>query len=162
MSLAGYVQSEMEINLEIFAIVVSTVGMLVTAVALWFTVSSFKKQLQLNFFADYTKRYQEIILNFPERINEENFKIQTLDEKEKNKTLRYMRAYFDLCSEEYFLWRKGNIDNETWREWESGIKFAFSKSAFREAWEILRLDTIYYGEFTDFVNSAISNKDKNT
>lgn len=148
----------MEFNLETFAITVSTIGMLITAVALWFTVSSFKKQLQLNFFADYTKRYQEIILNFPESINEENCKIESLDKEIKDKTLRYMRAYFDLCSEEYYLWKKGNIDNDTWKEWESGIKFAFSKPAFKQAWEVLRLDTIYYGEFTKFVNSAISSK----
>jgi hypothetical protein len=143
---------------ETFAIVVATIGMLITAVALWFTVSSFKKQLQLNFFADYTKRYQEITLNFPECINEESFRIDNLDLEIKNKTLRYMRAYFDLCSEEYFLWKKGNIDNNTWQEWESGIKFAFSKPAFKQAWEILSLDTIYYGEFTEFVNSAISSQ----
>ncbi len=141
-----------------FAIAVSTIGMFITAVALWFTVGSFKKQLQLNFFADYTKRYQEITLNFPESINEEDFKIDSLEKEVKNKTLRYMRAYFDLCSEEYFLWKKGNIDNATWKEWESGIKFAFSKPAFRQAWEVLRLDTIYYGEFTEFVNNTISNK----
>ncbi len=141
-----------------FAIAVSTIGMFITAVALWFTVGSFKKQLQLNFFADYTKIYQEITLNFPESINEEDFKIDSLEKEVKNKTLRYMRAYFDLCSEEYFLWKKGNIDNATWKEWESGIKFAFSKPAFRQAWEVLRLDTIYYGEFTEFVNNTISNK----
>ena len=144
--------------MEVFAIAVSTIGMFITAVALWFTVGSFKKQLQLNFFADYTKRYQEITLNFPESINEEDFKIDSLEKEVKNKTLRYMRAYFDLCSEEYFLWKKGNIDNATWKEWESGIKFAFSKPAFRQAWEVLRLDTIYYGEFTEFVNNTISNK----
>ena len=123
--------------------------MLSTAAALLFTVSNFRKQLQLNFFAEYTKRYQEIILRFPESVNQKN---------DRDITLRYMRAYFDLCSEEYFLWKKGHIDNDTWKEWESGIKYAFSKAAFREAWNILRLDTIYYGEFTDFVASAISNR----
>ena len=144
--------------MEVFTIAVSTVSMLITAVALGFTIGSFKKQLQLNFFAEYTKRYQEITLNFPESVNEEDFSIDSLDMEIKNKTLRYMRAYFDLCSEEYFLWKKGNIDNETWNEWESGIKFAFSKPAFRQAWEVLRLDTIYYSEFTGFVNNTISSK----
>ena len=130
--------------------------MLITAVALWFTVTSFKKQLQLNFFTDYTKRYQEITLNFPENINEESFKLEDLEKSVRDKTLRYMRAYFDLCSEEYYLWKKKNIDEDTWKEWETGIKFAFSKPAFRQAWDVLRLDTIYYGEFTKFVNDAIS------
>ncbi len=138
--------------------IISIITMLITAVALWFTISSFKKQLQLNFFADYTKRYQEITLNFPENINEDNFKLENLEKSVKDKTLRYMRAYFDLCSEEYYLWKKKNIDDDTWKEWETGIRFAFSKPAFRQAWDVLRLDTIYYGEFTIFVNDAISGK----
>jgi len=141
--------------LEAFGIVASII---IATVTLYFTVSSFKKQLQLNFFADYTKRYQEIILNFPENINEKNFQIDNLDAEIKNKTLRYMRAYFDLCSEEYYLWTKKKISNDIWKEWESGIKFAFSKSAFKQAWEVVHLDTNYYEEFTKFVNSTISSE----
>ena len=142
-------------NVSDIAAVISIVGVLITALALWFTVRSFKKQLQLSFFADYTKRYQEITLNLPESINEKDFSFETLSPEERGKTLKYMRAYFDLCSEEYFLWRKKHIDDETWLEWKTGIEFAFSKSAFIKAWDILRLDTIYYGEFVEFVNSSI-------
>lgn len=141
--------------MEVFAVAVSTIAMLITAIALWFTITSFKKQLQLNFFADYTKRYQEIILNFPESVNEPGFDIDSLSAEVRDKTLRYMRAYFDLCSEEYYLWKQGHIDNDTWLEWASGIRFAFSKPAFQQAWKTLRLDTIYYGTFTEFVNQSI-------
>ena len=137
------------------AIVVSIAGLAITATALWITISHFKKQLHLNFFADYTKRYQEIILNFPETINQKDFDLSKLDSKTRDKTLRYMRAYFDLCSEEYYLWKGKYIDDKTWKEWESGIKFAFSKPAFVQAWEVLKLDTTYYVEFTRFVSSSI-------
>jgi hypothetical protein len=135
--------------------VVSIVGVFITAVALWFTVRSFKKQLQLNFFSEYTRRYQEITLNLPESINDDDFDYGSLPPDVKDKIMRYMRAYFDLCSEEYFLKSKGNIDNDTWQEWETGMKFAFSKSAFQQAWEMLQLDTTYYGEFSKFVNKSI-------
>lgn len=143
------------IGVETFAVIVATLGMLITALALWFTVSSFRKQLQLNFFADYTKRYQEIILHFPEFVNEQGFDIELLDDEVRNSTMRYMRAYFDLCSEEYYLWNKRHIDKDTWREWELGIKFAFSKPAFQQSWRIIRLDTKYYAAFSAFVNAAI-------
>jgi hypothetical protein len=135
--------------------VVSIIGVFITAVALWFTVRSFQKQLQLNFFSEYTRRYQEITLNLPESINEDDFDYGSLAPDVKDKTMRYMRAYFDLCSEEYFLKRKGHIDKDTWQEWETGMKFAFSKSAFQQAWEMLQLDTIYYGEFSKLVNESI-------
>lgn len=131
-------------------IMISTVG------ALFFTVRNFRKQLQLNFFGEYTKRYQEIILNFPESINDIDFDFEKLPAEEKNKTLRYMRVYFDLCSEEYYLWKSKHIDDKTWEEWESGIKYAFSKTAFREGWKRIAMDTIYYKDFSTFVNSYIN------
>lgn len=143
------------LSIKEIAEMVSIIGVFITAIALWVTVRSFQKQLQLNFFSEYTRRYQEITLNFPESINEENFDYDSLSTEVKDKTLRYMRAYFDLCSEEYFLKRKSNIDNETWLEWKTGMEFAFSKSAFQQAWEILKLDTIYYGEFSKLVNKTI-------
>jgi hypothetical protein len=135
---------------------VSIIGVFITAIALLFTVRSFQKQLQLNFFSEYTKRYQEITLNFPESINEDDFDFDSLDKDQRDKTLRYMRAYFDLCSEEYFLKRRKNIDQATWDEWETGMKFSFSKTAFLKAWKMLQLDTIYYGDFTKFVDETIT------
>ncbi|WP_137973426.1 hypothetical protein [Pseudomonas sp. F(2018)] len=141
-----------------WTLVVSVATAAITALALFFTVRSFRKQLQLQFFADYTKRYQEIILNFPEQINEDNFSIDDLAPDIRDKTLRYMRAYFDLCSEEYFLWKNDNIDDTTWKEWKSGMCFAFSKPAFKQAWNKLRLDTIYYGDFTSLVKSSINSE----
>ena len=129
-------------------------GSLGTIATIIFMGRGLKKQLSLNFFAEYTKRYQEIILNFPESINQQDFDFDALTKDERDKTLRYMRAYFDLCSEEYFLWKKGNIDNDTWTEWASGIHFAYSKKAFKSAWEILTLDSIYYGQFTEWLTKT--------
>lgn len=141
--------------MELGTFIASTVTMLITAWALIFTIGSFKKQMQLNFFADYTKRYQDVILGFPETINEPNFKLNKLSLQKRDKTLRHMRAYFDLCSEEYFLWRNGNLGDDVWKEWEIGIRFALSKPAFQQGWKTLRKDTIYQGEFAKFVESAI-------
>lgn len=136
--------------------------LLITAAALIVTIKNFRKQLQLNFFAEYTKRYQEIILNFPESINQKDFDFDLLSSDERSKTLRYMRAYFDLCSEEYFLWKDKRIDEETWKEWESGIKYALSKTAFRNGWERITLDTIYYKDFSSFVKSSINQSAQQT
>ena len=145
-------------SLAEIAATVSIVGVFITAVALLFTVKSFQKQLQLNFFSEYTKRYQEITLNFPESINAFDFNYETLSDEKRDKTLRYMRAYFDLCSEEYYLYKKKYIDKDTWEDWESGMKFAFSKTSFQYAWQKLELDTIYYGEFSKFVSENITHR----
>jgi len=115
------------------------------------------KQLRLQNIIEYTKRYQEIILNFPENINEKEFKIDDLDEGLKSKTLRYMRAYFDLCFEEFVLYKKGYIDNEVWNIWSGGIFTALSKPSFQQAWSIINKDSQFGLNFENFINSIIHN-----
>lgn len=117
-------------------------------------------QLKQNFFAEYTKRYQEIILHFPENINESSFLYENLKGKRiQNQTMRYMRVYFDLCSEEFFLYKHGHLDPEVWKEWEAGMKFAFKKPAFKIAWNKIARDTGYYTEFERFENSNMYSED---
>lgn len=119
------------------------------------------EQMKLNFFADYTKRYQDIILHFPENINDSDFNLKNLKKKNKDiydKTMRYMRVYFDLCSEEYFLHKKKHIDDRVWEQWKEGMKIAFNKPAFIQAWKIVIKDSIFYEEFERFVNKKLINK----
>lgn len=111
-------------------------------------------QIKQGYFADYTKRYQEIILHFPEDINSDDFKLPGHGGREE--LMRYLRVYFDLCSEEFFLNSKGYIDKDVWDEWEAGMTYAFNKPAFKQGWEIISLDTGFYTEFADFVNRKIN------
>ncbi|MFB6317293.1 hypothetical protein [Saccharicrinis sp. FJH54] len=142
--------------IQFWATIITGFGVFVTLIAFIWQTGLTREQMKLNFFADYTKRYQEIILNFPENINEQDFNFEVLDAEIKAKTLRYMRAYFDLCSEEYYLHREGKIDTKVWEEWEGGIKFTFSKKAFKDAWKIINLDSKFYKEFMKWVNNNFS------
>ena len=150
-----YLETINKDTFEMITTFVAITGLFITAIALYISINQFKKQLQLTFFAEYTRRYQNIMLNFPENINQPDFDFNDLNNDIRDKTLRYMRAYFDLCSEEYFLHDNKSIDDNTWNEWESGIKYAFSKTAFRKGWEIIKLDTEYYRQFTKFVNPLV-------
>jgi hypothetical protein len=152
MTLATWIQS--------IGIFIAIIGVIITMCNNRKQLKVFNEQLKLNFFADYTKRYQEIILNFPESINHPDFDYQSLSKENRNKTLRYMRVYFDLCSEEYDLYRAGYISERIWKNWKEGIEFAFSKKAFRDAWSKIKMDTIYYPEFTNWVESIIKEENK--
>ena len=57
------------------------------------------RQRKLEMFAEYTRRYQDIFMNMPDDIYNGMAKVD-------NRTQRYMRLYFDLCSEEYHLWKE--------------------------------------------------------
>ena len=128
---------------------------LIAVIALVFQNRAAAKQLRLQNFIEYTKRYQEIILNFPETINEQTFRLDDLTEDVKAKTMRYMRAYFDLCYEEFVLHEKKFIDDEFWEIWKGGMKAAFGKPAFQQAWENISKDTSFGNPFVDFVKGQI-------
>ena len=130
---------------------ISTIAALVAIGGLIYQSRSTRKQVKLQNYIEYTKRYQEIILNFPENINEVDFTFDGMKADLKNKTMRYMRAYFDLCFEEYILHRKKFIDDDRWSIWKGGMEVAFSKPAFQQAWSIIKKDTKFGENFEDFV-----------
>ena len=120
----------------------------------WLQTGKLSKQLTLQNFADYTKRYQEIILNFPEDINSETFILSGRDDY--NKTMRYMRTYTDLCYEEWYLSNHKLIDKHVWQIWKGGMETAFSKSAFQQAWNLIKEDTKFGIEFESFIDSLLT------
>ena len=132
---------------------ISSTTALVAIAGLIYQSHATRKQTKLQNFIEYTKRYQEIILNFPEGINRGDFVIKEISPKqEQDKTMRYMRAYIDLCFEEHTLHKKGFIDDDLWAIWEGGMKTAFSKPAFKQAWKAIREDSEYGTEFKAFAD----------
>jgi hypothetical protein len=126
----------------------------IAACTLWYQINGMRKQLTIQNFSEYTKRYQEIILKFPEEINEQDFDLKIRDDYKQ--TMRYMRAYFDLCFEEFYLHQRNLIDKKIWGMWKDGMEFAFKKPAFKQAWDIITRDTLYDADFKKFVSNALS------
>ena len=131
---------------------ITLIGVAIAAFALWWQIRSLRKQLLVQTFSDYTKRYQDIILKFPEDINEPDFNMEAKENKDE--IMRAMRAYFDLSWEEYYLYDIKLLDKKLWKTWKEGMEFAFSKKAFRQAWVKIKNDTQYVKEFVDLVEKA--------
>lgn len=131
---------------------VTAIATIAGAIAVLFQLHWLRQQIKLQNYADYTKRYAEIVLHFPEDVNQGDFKLSKRS-KDYNQTMRYMRAYFDLCFEEWDLKRRQLIDLETWKIWEGGMITAFAKGAFQQAWKVIKdSNTEYCSEFENFVN----------
>lgn len=113
------------------------------------------KQIKYDFFAIYTGRYQKIALHLPVDIYEYQFRFEKLTKNKREEALRYMRVYFDLCYEQFFLNNKGLIDGEVWKDWKKGMKFTFAAKAFREIWQKEFAKSDFYDKFKDFVHSEL-------
>ena len=120
---------------------------------IWKQTSKLAQQLTLQLFSDYTKRYQDIILHFPEDVNSRDFVLA--GRKDYEQTMRYMRTYEDLCYEEWHLHTRKLIDDDIWKDWKSGIETAFSKPAFQQAWQVIKPDSKFGGTFEQFIEECI-------
>lgn len=130
---------------------IQLISLLVAIIVLIITTNNFKNQMKLNFFADYTKRYQEIMLHLPEDIDINYNGFSELP----NDVKRYLRAYIDLCSEEYYLHQHKKIEQKIWVNWEQGIKAAFKIKVFKDAWECF--DKESYPDFYRWMTTEIIN-----
>lgn len=104
------------------------------------------KQAQQTFFAEYTKRYQDIILHLPN------------DEKDPQ-WLKYVQLYFDLCSEEYHLREMGLIDDKVWTLWVEGMQDAMKHKSFEAAWKFPIAQHYSDQSFISFVHNELIKKE---
>jgi hypothetical protein len=141
--------------------IIGACGFILTFASIIVIIYELKKKneyTKLDFFEEYTKRYSEIMLNLPNCVHEQYFDYEQHSEQTEN-ILRYMRAYFDLCSEELYLYQQNRIDKYVWENWEEGIKMALQKEAFRIAWEKLYknkpIESQFYKDFNEFIERII-------
>ena len=120
-----------------------------------YSVHCFKSEMRIKLFADYTKRYQEIMLNLPPSTWTDDIDINDLPEGERSLAIKYYRAYFDLCSEEYFLWNNNQIDDRTWHEWRNGMQYSFSRKPVITAWRTILVNSSYSTKFSKFVEDLL-------
>ena len=67
------------------------------------------------------------MLHLPDEIFQNTGEYDELDCEKK----RYLRAYIDLCSEEFYLRKIKKIDKNVWINWQEGIFYAFNKKIIR-------------------------------
>ncbi|MCL5021086.1 MAG: hypothetical protein M1339_05375 [Bacteroidetes bacterium] len=105
------------------------------------------KQIRLSSFAEYTKRYQDILLSLPSTYFTDSFSVDRLSDEQREDISKRIRVYFDLCSEEYFLHREGYIPAAVWNEWEQGILSNLGLKHVQSEWTDASLRAEIYGEF---------------
>jgi hypothetical protein len=147
--------------IQVITLIITSLGVIVALIFSLRQSYLMRQQMKVNLFAEFTKRYQEIVVNLPEEIHDDGFNLYDLREENKslyNKTMRYMRVYFDLCSEEYYLHENNLISKRVWKEWKEGIEYTFQKKPFLDAWNIITTKSKFYDEFAVWVSTCVTIK----
>lgn len=129
----------------------------VTAAGLLMTMRGISDQLWLHTFAEYTRRYADVVRDLPSegRRPGSAFDIEQLAPDERGRVLNAARAYLNLTSEEFFLHSRGRIDDETWSIWRTGIEETVRLPWLRTAWGELEAEYTYVPEFTRFMELCL-------
>jgi len=101
----------------------------------------FRKEIRERIFFEYSSRYGEISEHLPSEVFGQNFDPEKL--KSDDVTLRWVRAYFDLSSEEIKLHIRYRLPREVWADWEEAIRDAMDSPTGKWARKALGLDEQY-------------------
>lgn len=135
---------------------IASIALIISLFSIWLQDKGVRKQLQVVNISEYTKRYQEIIEKFPRSVLDKNFDINSLSQDDKEKLLRSMWIYFDLCYEEYILYYELNlIDKKLWKLWEGTMTSAFGRPAFYQCWNVVCNHSSYPESFSNFVKDKM-------
>jgi hypothetical protein len=136
---------------------VEVAGLVITLGGLFLAYRGVRDQLWLMTFAEYTKRYSDIMsdLPFEARRPGSPFDIHALREEERTQVLQVMRSYFNLCSEELYLHQKGRIDSDTWEVWTEGTAEVMRFPCFDFGWGVLRQEYESFPDFQKFIDEQL-------
>lgn len=124
-------------------------GMLLVAIiGLFYSWYADHRQRRYMLYSEYTKRYQDFFMKIPDDVYEG---VASLDVN----TIRYMRIYFDLCSEEYHLMKAKEITEDVWALWVEGMQTALANDFYVEAWK--RLKDEYNIDFRTYFEENVVN-----
>ncbi len=131
---------------------------IIGTLALYLQLRSIAKQERLEHISQFAARYQNIFEKFPSDIGSEKFLQIKHSKSDTENVARQMRAYFDLCYEEWDLaTNRKLIDRKDWDELKGGIKKTIQKAAFSDAWKQLGGPDSEFGEdFKKFIKELHS------
>lgn len=89
-----------------------------------------KHQFEKEMFEKFNSKYDK--LNDSLNWIANNLNIESLSEMEDTEKANSYNTtiidYFNLCSEQYFWYRKGRIDKDVWKAWYSGMNYYYTNS----------------------------------
>ena len=88
-------------------------------------------------FARFNKRY--------DKLNEVLFAIKMRNRIDGHEDHNKLVDYFNLCAEEYLLYRKGYIPIKVWNSWLNGMNVYWENEAIRKIWVEELKTSSYYG-----------------
>ena len=117
-------------------------------------VKSYRDQMNAQLFLEFTKRFEEVMQSFPKSAWSTRLDIEgPPPAKSKALSLSALR-YLNLCSEEFYLYKKRWLHKDIWKIWEKELIRTLQTPLFIREWKTLAGEFESYPEFKEYVDNA--------
>ena len=135
-----------------FDTILTAIPIAVGVIALIWGIVSYKNQMNAQLFLEFTKRFEEVMQSFPKNTWPSRLNIEGKPPpKSKALSLSALR-YLNLCSEEYYLYKKHWLHKEIWKIWENELIRTLQTPLFIREWKTLAGEFESYPEFKEYVD----------
>lgn len=141
--------------LEIVQLIISLLMILIFLYGALRGIVVYRRQMNAQLFLAFTKRFDEVMTGFVEGTG------GTLDVvSSPPPPTDHLRAsvvrYLNLCSEEFYLHRRGYLDHDIWTIWEADLKGNLTSPLITREWPGLRDNYVSFREFQSFLDGLQS------
>ncbi len=143
-------------NLQISVQITTLISVVVGFVSLISTINNFRRQTNVQILMKYTERYEHILDQFPPDALSTRFDSTSLPPPPSPRLTLSVLKYLNLCSEEFYLWRKHYLSEDIWNIWESDLKRMIGSPLLRREWQSLRREFLSHPTFLQFVDEVQS------
>jgi hypothetical protein len=114
--------------------IASIAAVVVSALAIAAGLKGVRDQLRVTIFLSYTDRYASIMSSVPFEARQpgSTYRLSSRPDDERTRVLSAFCEYFNLCSEEKWLYEHRKIDRATWKIWENSMQMVRSSRVSRK------------------------------
>lgn len=138
-------------NIEMLVPYVDVVAGIATAAGVAYAAITYRRQAQLQTFIEYTRRFHEVMSDFPAeyRVDWKTIQFPANDVRVAGACI----AYLNLCAEEFEMHRSGLVGQRVWNIWRREIEASLCSPLLRTGWKELRGEYASAPEFLAWVEA---------
>ncbi len=114
----------------------------------------YRRQCNAQVFLEYTRRYGEVMNMFPPGSRRTRLDLFAEPPPESEELTLAVLRYLNLCSEEFYLCKKGYLSRDVWRIWETELKRTLCSPLVSREWKKLQAEFVTYPEFLEYVAAS--------
>jgi hypothetical protein len=115
---------------------------------------------QLQVFLACTSRFDDIVQKLPIKVRATGTDFDTSIDLKKalsdEQAIHAVIRYFNLCAEEFYLFKHGLIAQEVWDLWKSQIEAMFKEQFVIIIWRSISKQYVHQADFFNFANGSLS------